>query len=518
MSIGYENIFRFPPYTNSWRATTGDWPDSPWFQHPRYREPWRNRLGSRAGYWVVALALLFTMATSTLPTPLYVLYQRRDHFSSLMVSIVFAVYAAGVIASLFLVGHVSDWLGRRRVMAVGLFMNVGSAVLFMVAPSLSGLIIARVISGLSIGLTTATATAYLAELHVRAHPNAPRRRAQIAAIALNLGGIGLGPLIAGVLAQFAPAPLVLPYFIVGLVLAILATFVLATPETVAVAVPRPRWHPQRVVVPVAARHQFMAACLAGLAAFAVYGVFSSLVPRFLADTMGITSHAIAGVVAFTVFGSGALAQMVLNRLTPVTLLKSGTPSLLAGLTLLVIAMWSADLTLFVIGTVATGVGTGLIFRGAMASAAGSAPRDSQAEALAGFFLGAYVGLSVPVVALGIASGLASARTLMLIFVIAVALATILSVRSVVRASHMTSPAAPPTRGSETDVLASTAANNLSDGAQPVRQLQRIAAIGNSQHGGDVIAARRTRRDSHAGIASRHRNQVVPNVNQSCDER
>jgi len=150
MSIGYENIFRFPPYTNSWRALSGDWPDSPWIEHSRGRRPWRIRLGSRAGYWVVALALLFTMATSTLPTPLYVLYQRRDHFSSFTVSVVFAVYAAGVIASLFLVGHVSDWLGRRRVMAAGLFINVASALLFVVARSLTGLIVARVISGLSL--------------------------------------------------------------------------------------------------------------------------------------------------------------------------------------------------------------------------------------------------------------------------------------------------------------------------------------------------------------------------------
>ena len=434
MSIGYENIFRIPPYTDSWRAITGDWPDAPWREHRARRTPWRERLEARAGYWIVALALFMTMATSTIPTPLYALYQQRDHFSSLMVTIVFAVYAGGVIVSLFLVGHVSDWLGRRRILATGLFINVASALLFVVAPSLTGLLVARVISGFSIGLTTATATAYLAELHLRAHPNADRRRAQIMAIAVNLGGIGFGPLIAGVLAQYAPAPLVLPYVVVGLVLAALAVLVLATPETVDRTVERTRWHPQRVVVPVNARRQFIAACCAGLAAFAVYGVFSSLVPRFLADTMGITSHAVAGFVAFAVFGSGALAQMALSPLKPVTLLKAGSPTLLVGLTLLVTGMWTANLIVFVIGTVVTGIGTGLIFRGALSIVSDDAPEGLRAEVLAGFFLSVYVGLAVPAVALGFASGHASARTLMLIFVLVVAFATTVSVRSVVRRS------------------------------------------------------------------------------------
>lgn len=434
MSIGYENIFRSPPNPNDWRAITGEWPNAPWIDRRTIRTPWRGRFGSRAGYWIVALALLMTMATSTIPTPLYVLYQRRDHFSSLMVSVVFAVYAAGVITSLFLVGHVSDWLGRRRVLTTGLFMNVGSAFLFMVAPSLTGLIVARVISGFSVGLTTATATAYLAELHQRAHPEADHRRAQLMAIAVNLGGIGFGPLVAGVLAQFAPAPLVLPYLVVGLLLAALATLVVASPETVEPSPQRTRWHAQRVVVPTDARRQFFAACLAGLSAFAVYGMFSSLVPRFLADTMGITSHAVAGLVAFAVFASGALAQMALRSMKPTTLLRTGSPTLLIGLGLLVTGMWVADLALFVIATVVTGVATGLIFRGAMTTVSESAPSGSHAETLAGFFLSVYVGLSVPVVALGLASGHVSTRVLVLVFALAVALATVLSVRSVLQGS------------------------------------------------------------------------------------
>ncbi len=224
-------------------------------------------------FWVVAAAFLLNMAFSAVPTPLYVLYQARDHFSAIMVTVVYAVYAVGVIASLFLAGHISDWAGRRRVLVTALLVNVASAMLFIFFPSLAGLIVARVVSGISVGLTTATATAYLAELHTGARPDALGRRPQVVATAANLGGIGIGPLVAGVLAQYAPAPLRLPYIVVGGAIAALALLVALAPETTVAPEVRPAWRPQRVAVPKHARSHFFAATSAGIAAFAVYGVF-----------------------------------------------------------------------------------------------------------------------------------------------------------------------------------------------------------------------------------------------------
>ena len=154
----------------------------------------RTRIHHSVGFWVVAVAFLLNMAFSAVPTPLYVLYQQRDGISNLMVTVVYAVYAIGVIASLFLGGHVSDWVGRRRVLVPALLANAASAVVFIIDPSLAGLIVARVISGVSVGLTTATATSYLAELHASARPSASQRRAEAVATGSNLGGIGFGPL------------------------------------------------------------------------------------------------------------------------------------------------------------------------------------------------------------------------------------------------------------------------------------------------------------------------------------
>jgi MFS family permease len=396
--------------------------------------PARPRIHHSIGFWLVAVAFLLNMGFSAVPTPLYVLYQQRDGISNLMVTVVYGVYAVGVIGSLFLGGHLSDWVGRRRVFVPALLANAVSAVVFIIDPSLAGLMIARVISGVSVGLTTATATSYLAELHASARPSASQRRAEAVATGSNLGGIGFGPLAAGLLAQFAPAPLVLPYVVFGIALVGAAVAVALSPETVRRPDPRPRYRPQRVAVPVGARSLFYAATLAGLAAFAVFGVFNSLVPSFLAGTLHQSSHAVAGAVPFAAFAGGAAAQ-ILGAGTPApALLRWSIPTVTLGLALTATAMWSSSLAMFVIGGVVAGAGAGLVFKGSLAVAASTAPAGSRAEVLAGFFLGAYIGLSVPVVGLGVVTQYIPARDAMLVFAALAAIAIAASVSAVTRRS------------------------------------------------------------------------------------
>jgi MFS family permease len=385
------------------------------------------------GFWVAALAFLVNMGFSAVPTPLYVLYQRRDHFSTIVITVVYAAYAVGVIGSLFLGGHISDWVGRKRVFVPALLMNVVSALIFLLAPSLPGLLVARVICGVSVGLTTASATAYLAELHLGIFadegPRSPRT-AQIVATAVNLGGIGVGPLVAGMLAEYTDQPLRLPYVVFGASLVVLALLVAVAPETTERPDPVPSWRPQRIAVPAYARRIFFAATAAGIASFAVFGVFNSLAPSFLAGTLHQTSHAVAGAVAFAAFAAGALAQIALSRVRIGLTLRSGVVLLVPGLALLAVGMWLPSAAIFVVGGVVTGAGSGLLFRGALAAAGSAAPSESRAEVLAGFFLGAYIGLSVPVLGLGVATQFVPGRDAMLAFVAIIAVAVLFCTRAV----------------------------------------------------------------------------------------
>jgi MFS family permease len=406
-----------------------------------------RRRAHHIAFWVTAAAFLVNMAFSAVPTPLYVIYQQRDHFSDLMVTIVYAVYAVGVIGSLFLAGHLSDRIGRRRIFVPALAANVVSSLIFIFDPGLAGLIVARIVSGVSVGLTTATATSYLAELHAAARPESTARRAEVVAIGSNLGGIGFGPLAAGLLASFAPAPLRLPYVVFGVALVLLAMAVARSPETVRAPELRAPYRPQRIAVPARSRGTYFAATFAGLSAFAVFGVFNSLVPSFLAGTLHESSHAVAGAVAFAAFAAGAAAQIAQARVTNDVLLRRSVPTIVLGLGLLVGAMWAGNLAMFVAGGVITGAGAGMVFKGSLVAAASVAPEGARAEVLAGFFLGAYVGLSIPVVGLGVATMYAPARDVMVVFVVLAVAAISASVRALVGGSTAEIPASIALRNS-----------------------------------------------------------------------
>ena len=242
--------------------------------------------------------------------------------------------------------------------------------------------------------------------------------------AANLGGIAVGPLIAGLLATFAPQPLRLPYLVLLAALLALTALVALSPETVTPPVQRPRYRPQRIAVPRQARRTFFAATATSLAAFAVYGIFNSLAPSFLAVTLHQDSHAVAGAVAFAVFAAGAAIQIGMSRAGLRTTLRVAPLILIPGLALLAAGMWFAILPLFIIGGIVVGAGAALAFRGGLSAAASSAPPTSRAEVLSGFFLGTYIGLSVPAVILGMATQYVSARSAMLVFAVIVAAAVL----------------------------------------------------------------------------------------------
>ena len=356
-------------------------------------------------FWIVSYAFAVTMAFSALPTPLYVLYQARDHFSTFMITVIFAAYAVGVVASLFLAGHLSDWVGRRRMVLLAVATNMLSGVLFLLWPATAGLIVARVVSGVSIGMLTATATAYLNELHAAARPGAGTGRSEVVATAANLGGIGLGPLLAGLLAQYAGHALVLPYLVAEALMLAGALALAVAPETANVlrGADRPAYRPQRVSVPEAHRPRFLAAAVTGGAVFALFGVFTSVAPSLLADVLHNHSHAVAGVVAFAVFGAAALAQILFGKASRRAQVGLGGVTVLAGLALVTASVWVPSFWLLLIGGIVAGAGAGTAFRGVVATVISMTPPSARGEGLAGLFLGAYVGLAIPVVGLGVAT-------------------------------------------------------------------------------------------------------------------
>jgi MFS family permease len=368
-------------------------------------------------FWAVAVAFTVVMAFTTAPTPLWSVFAQHDGFSSLTITIVFAAYAVAVALSLFLAGHLSDWYGRRRMVALGLALNVIAAVVFVVWPELPGLFLARVLSGLGVGVVTATATAWLAELDAARRPTGRPGHAQIVAAAANLGGLGLGGLVAGVLAQSAGHPLALPFLVLGGAMALALIAISFAPETHTSPLARPRYRPQRVSVPSGSRARFFAAAAGAAITFALFGLITSLAPSFLAGTLHQPSRALAGAVSFAMFAAAAIAQSMAGARPPQQLLARAIPALLLGIALLTVAVWlpAPSFGLFLIGDVVAGAGAGLMFKGGIGTVSEISLPEHRAEALAGLYLAAYVGLAGPVVGLGALTQIASMRVSLLVF-------------------------------------------------------------------------------------------------------
>ncbi|MCX6462194.1 MAG: MFS transporter [Pseudonocardiales bacterium] len=270
---------------------------------------------------LVALAFLATMLGTTLPTPLYPIYQQELGFGGLMVTVVFATYAVGVLAALLLFGRLSDRIGRRPVLLPGLALAAASSLVFLIPDSLPALFAGRVLSGLSAGVFTGVATATIVDLA----PPEGRARAGLLAAAVNMLGLGLGPVVAGALADLAPLPLVLPYLVHLGMVAVGVVAVLLVPEPVTRQPGPVRLEVQRLSVPADVRPVFVRAGIAGFAGFAVLGFFTAVSPLFVSGVLREPSHLLSGLVVFSLLGSSTAGQLLSARLPLRTSLLGGLP-------------------------------------------------------------------------------------------------------------------------------------------------------------------------------------------------
>ncbi|MFD3440365.1 MFS transporter [Streptomyces sp. NPDC058685] len=351
----------------------------------------------RGGYLRAAGIFAVCMAGTTLPTPLYGLYQQEIGFSELIVTVVFAVYAFGVIGVLLLAGNISDTVGRRPVLLCGLVLAALSAVCFLGESGLPLLFLGRFLSGLSAGLFTGAATAFVMECA----PPGKEGRAAFASTAANIGGLGCGPLLAGLLAEYAPWPLKLPFLVHLALVAVSFVVLWFLPETVRGPKPLRVARPERPSLPPRVRAVFVPAGLAAFVGFSLLGVFTSVSPAFLAQSLGVENLAVVGLIVFLAFFASTAGQLLVPRLGVARALPVGCFTLIAGLALLAGALASDLLALVVLSALVGGAGQGLAFRGAVASVASAAPEEHRAGVISSLFVVAYTGISIPVIGIGV---------------------------------------------------------------------------------------------------------------------
>jgi MFS family permease len=354
-----------------------------------------ERTRSKA-FFVVAAAWFVVMAGSNLATPLYAVYERSFGFSSAVLTLVFATYALVLAPSLLVFGQLSDRLGRRRVLAAGFATATLGLLLFAVAPGLEWLFVARAIQGLATGMVTGAASAALVELDSDPFSD---RAALFAALA-QAGGTAAGPLIAGMLAEWAPARLVLPFAIFsGLgVVAVVASLAIPEPGHVTPG-------PLRMVrpsVPSEIRVLFARVSLTAAAAWAVPAFFLSVVPLYASRLLDTSNFALLGAISALILAASCPAQIAARRVTAYGRLQAaGLALIAAGLLALVLAFPLHSLPVLLAAAVLAGAGHGLAFLGAQAQLNLAAPPDRRGEVNAAFYTLIYLGVATAVISAGL---------------------------------------------------------------------------------------------------------------------
>ncbi|VVP75056.1 MFS transporter [Pseudomonas fluorescens] len=341
----------------------------------------------RSSLWFLAVTLLSFLAASTAPTPLYHLYQEHLRFSAATLTVIFGVYAISLLVALLTVGSLSDYLGRKPVIFTAVLLNVLAMLLFINADSVAWLIGARVLQGFATGMATAVLSAALLDTD--------RQQGPLVNSVAPLLGMALGAIGCGLLAEFAPLPLQLTYWVLLALFVMQALYVWRLPETVssqagAWASLRPTLH-----VPVQARSTLWRVLPLNTATWALGGFFASLAPSLVRTATGSTSNLIGGATVAALTVTGALMIFTLrNRPAAIALLLGGT-LLPVGLVLILLGVHSASLALFFLCTLVAGCGFGAGFLGAVRSLVPLALPHERAGLMSAYYVLSYLAFCLP---------------------------------------------------------------------------------------------------------------------------
>ena len=332
-------------------------------------------------------------ASSSAVTPLYHLYQASMQITPLWITIVFASYVASLLAALLTVGGLSDYVGRRPVILAALLLNAAAMILFSEARDVGQLILARMVQGLCVGIgTTAMGAAILDTNRARG----PLLNSITAFLGMTAGSLGAAALI-----TFAPDPLHTVYEVLLGWTALMIVLLYIMPEsstrkTGVLASLRPH-----VRVPPQSRAILARLTPANVAAWALGGLYLSLMPTVVPTAMGVATPWVGGVVVATLMLSGAIAIVTFRDWPARRLIVISTSTLGLGVAVSIIGIEQQRVAALLAGTVIAGAGFGSTFSGTLRTLLPTAEPHQRAGLLSAFYLQSYLAFALPAVVAGL---------------------------------------------------------------------------------------------------------------------
>jgi MFS family permease len=374
---------------------------------PFVRTARRPRLSRGISFWLLGAIQLLLLFAAGAPSPLYPLYQAEWGFGPTAVTLVFALYAFGLLVALLVVGSLSDHIGRRPVLIASLLVEIAAMVVFTQAAGLGWLLVARGVQGLATGAAMGAIGAGLIDLQ----PSHKPRLGPLVGGTSILLGLALGGLGTGVLVRYGPAPTTLVYLVLIAAFAITLAGVLFMPETTEGRPGALSSLLPRASLPRRLRPHVLVITPSLVALWAVGGFHLSLGPALTTAVLGERNTVVTGAVIAVLTGAGALGQLFLQRATPLRILSHGSATLIAGMLITLIGVVATAPAAYLIGTALAGFGYGASFLGAMRSLAARAEPTERAAAFSVMFLISYLAFGLPAVVAGVsATRLGLART------------------------------------------------------------------------------------------------------------
>jgi predicted MFS family arabinose efflux permease len=364
----------------------------------RLGAPWRRApiiLGRRASLAVSAGVVAHTLWTSAAPAMAYRLYAEQWHLSHTVTTGIFAIYPVFVVAVLILFGDLSDHIGRRATMLLGLGASLAGTLLFAVAPNVAWLFAARALMGIGVGLTTGPSTAAVMEFSA----GGAFKRAALITTVSQATGFAAALLLGGALVQYAPWPTRLSFWVLAALLALLFATAWFLPRRSGAAGGK-GWRPRAPSVPRNARKAFAAASLAMMTAYTHGVLVLSLGGQVAHDLVGSPNAFVNGAVLslFAIMSGtvGVAARSLQIRRAMVL----GALASAAGMGLLAIAVARHNLPVFLLATPVAGAAYSLLFVSALEVLDTAAPARHRGGVLSAVYLLAYLSMGSVALVLG----------------------------------------------------------------------------------------------------------------------
>ena len=357
----------------------------------------RRVLSTRASFWAAAAVVVIALWASGAPSIIYPVYVAEWALTPIVITAIFAVYPITLVITLIIFGGISDYVGRRATLLAGLGAMALGILVFALAPDVSWLFVGRVFQGFGVGLAMAPASAAMVEFS----RGTTAGRASSINTAATATGLALATIVGGALVQYLPFPSRLAYWVLFvLTLAVLAT-VAFMPRHVAGTEPAGRWRPRGIAVPKGLGLVVATSALAITAGFTMGALILSLGSQIAKQLIGTTDAFVAGTVIAVSAVAIGVSAILGRRLSPTVSIGAGGVTTALGMGLIAVSAALASLPVFIIASVAAGIGYGLLFNGGLGLVNRHAPNSHRAQTLSAVYLVAYLAQGLAAVAIGL---------------------------------------------------------------------------------------------------------------------